>query len=81
VLAGEPCPLAADADVIVVSHPADDDRWRELLRAHADVDPGVPVCLEPSKRPVGEELLGIVCAVAGEADVVSFVTRLARGAP
>jgi acyl carrier protein len=77
VLAGEPCPLAAEADVIVVSHPPDDDHWRKLLRAHANAHPGVPVCLEPSHPPADEELRAIVCPVAREADVVSFVTRLA----
>jgi acyl carrier protein len=77
VLAGEPCPLAAEADVIVVSHPPDDDRWRELLHAHANVHPGVPVCLEPSHPAVDEGLPVIVCPVSPEADVVSFVTRLA----
>jgi hypothetical protein len=77
VLAGEPCPLAAEADVIVVSHPPDDDHWRKLLRAHANAHPGVPVCLEPSHPPADEEIRAIVCPVAREADVVSFVTRLA----
>jgi acyl carrier protein len=81
VLAGEPCPLAAEADAIVVSHPPDDDRWRELLRAHSNVHPGVPVCLEPSHPPADEELHAIVCPVTREADLVSFVTRLARGTP
>ena len=52
VLDGKPCPLAADADVIVVSHPPDDERWQALLAAHAEVHPGVPVCLEPSPLPV-----------------------------
>lgn len=46
-LAGRPCPLAAGADVIVVSPPPDDD-WRPLLDAHRQLHPGVPV--EPSPR-------------------------------
>ena len=50
-LDGRPCPLAAGADAIVVSHPPDDERWRALVDAHADVHPGVPVCVEP--RPTG----------------------------
>jgi acyl carrier protein len=81
VLAGEPCPLAAEADVIVVSHPPDDDRWRELVRAHASVHPGVPVCLEPSHPPADDKVPVITCPVTKEADVVSFVTRLAEGTP
>ena len=47
VLAGRPCPLAAAADAVVVSHPPDDDRWRDLVDAHARLHPGVPVCVEP----------------------------------
>jgi hypothetical protein len=78
VLASEPCPLAAEPDVIVVSHPPDDDRWRELLLAHATLHPGVPVCVEPPPTSPDDHLPAIACPVVGEADVVSFVTRLAR---
>jgi hypothetical protein len=46
VLAGRPCPLAAAADAIVVSAAPDDERWRALVAAHADLHPGVPVCVE-----------------------------------
>ncbi len=46
-LDGRPCPLAAGADAIVVSHPPDDEPWRALVDAHADAHPGVPVCVEP----------------------------------
>jgi GNAT superfamily N-acetyltransferase len=80
-LSGEPCPLAADADVIVVSHPPDDARWRELLEAHADLHPGVPVCLEPGGFAVDDELHVTACPVARERDVVSFVARLASPVP
>ena len=48
-MAGQPCPLAAEADVIVVSRPPDDG-WLDLVRAHAELHPGVPVCIE---RPDG----------------------------
>ena len=79
VLAGEPCPLAADADVIVVSHPPDDERWTELLSAHANLHPGVPVCLEPSHLSAeGVEPSVTVCPVTNEEAVVSFVGRLAK---
>ena len=47
VLAGQPCPLAAAADAIVVSSAPADERWGALLGAHADLHPGVPVCVEP----------------------------------
>ena len=75
VLSGEPCPLAAEADVVVVSHPAD-DRWRDLLAAHAALHPGVPVCLESAKLPVDDEHV-TMCPVAGDSEVVSFVRHLA----
>jgi hypothetical protein len=69
-LAGRPCPLAAGADAIVVSHPPDDQRWRALVDAHGDAHPGVPVCVEP--RPTR--------TMAEDPDpqhVVSLVHRLA----
>jgi RimJ/RimL family protein N-acetyltransferase len=47
VLAGDPCPLVAGADAVVMSHPRDDARWRALAEAHGRVHPGVPVCIEP----------------------------------
>ncbi|HET6949340.1 MAG TPA: CBS domain-containing protein [Acidimicrobiales bacterium] len=46
-LAGEPCPLAATADAVVVANAPDDDRWARLVAAHHDTHPGVPVCIEP----------------------------------
>jgi RimJ/RimL family protein N-acetyltransferase len=76
-LAGEPCPLAADADVIVVSHPTDDSRWASLLAAHADVHAGVPVCVEPSAAHAEVGSPVAVCRFTGGTDVVSFVQRLA----
>jgi hypothetical protein len=51
VLAGRPCPLAADADAVVVAHAPDDARWAALVRGHADLHPGVPVCIDPRSGP------------------------------
>jgi hypothetical protein len=52
VLAGRPCPLAAGADTVVVSHPPDDDQWDTIIEGHARLHPGVPVCVEPrAPRP------------------------------
>jgi RimJ/RimL family protein N-acetyltransferase len=90
-LAGRPCPLAADADVIVVSRPSDEARWRDLLAAHADLHPGVPVCLE-GEAPLADSAGAAVEPVPAGVDVVSFVlghvtpapderTMEARGAP
>jgi GNAT superfamily N-acetyltransferase len=70
VLAGRPCPLAAAADAVVVSHAPDDERWRALVEAHGDVHPGVPVCVEP--RPVQAPGGGAPAAggVPGDAEVI-----------
>jgi hypothetical protein len=46
VLSGQPCPLAAGADAIVVSNAPEDERWRTIVDAHASLHPGVPVCVE-----------------------------------
>jgi len=53
VLAGRPCPLAAEADAIVVSNVPDDERWHAIVDGHADLHPGVPVCVEPRAGPPG----------------------------
>jgi hypothetical protein len=51
-LAGRPCPLAAGADAIVVANlPDDPGHWPALLAAHAELHPGVPVCVEPRGGP------------------------------
>jgi hypothetical protein len=68
VLAGRPCPLAAAADAVVVSHPPDDDRWRDLVDAHARLHPGVPVCVEP-RAPASGPSPGSA-TVAGGAEVI-----------
>jgi hypothetical protein len=76
VLAGEPCPLAAGADVIVISHPLDTSGWRALRAAHAHLHPGVPVCVE-SPGEAGdaapEETI-----IAPDADVVAIVRCVAE---
>jgi hypothetical protein len=52
VLAGQPCPLAAGADAIVMSSAPDDERWLALADAHGELHTGVPVCVEPRARQV-----------------------------
>ena len=64
-LAGHPCPLAAEADAIVVANlPEDGEHWPALLAAHAELHPGVPVCIErrggpPLDVPVVERVAGL----------------------
>ncbi len=43
VLAGERCPLADDADAIIVLLDPDDERSAELVQAHREQSPGTPV--------------------------------------
>jgi hypothetical protein len=42
-LRGEPCPLVAGADVVVVSHPHDDEDWRALAIAHRSLHPDATI--------------------------------------
>jgi hypothetical protein len=53
-LEGRACPLAADADVIVLARPPTDERTRQLLAAHADLHPGVPVIVQREPGEPGE---------------------------
>ena len=69
-LRGEPCPLAAAADVIVISHAPDDERWQALPQAHERLHEGVPVCLEVA----GEETTSLPAAEGPE--IVELVQRL-----
>ena len=49
---GEPCPLAAEADIIVMSHPSGDDHWQTLVAGHAEFHPGVPVFIDTSSAQI-----------------------------
>ena len=91
VLAGQPCPLAAAANAIVISSAPDDERWGALVEGHADLHPGVPVCVEPrAGHRAGGPPLAVPSWAATTIDedepqvVVDIVDRLAslpRGAP
>jgi hypothetical protein len=73
-MAGQPCPLAAGADVIVVSRPPDDG-WLDLMRAHAELHPGVPVCIERPDGGAGDHA-STTCPIVARAGVLSFVADL-----
>ena len=83
VLEGEPCPLAAGADAIVVSRPPGGAEWRALLGAHATLHPGIPLCIE-SEPAAGGEAEGLALAAPwpppewGGSAVVGLVARLAE---
>lgn len=77
VLDGEPCLLAAGADVIIVANPPDTDDWNELREAHSRVHPGVPVCVElhgSSKTPGAGE---VELTAPSSADAMAQVHRAA----
>jgi hypothetical protein len=46
VLRGEPCPLVAGADVVIVAHAPDDPAWAALVADHPRLHPGVAVHVE-----------------------------------
>jgi hypothetical protein len=77
-LTGQPCPLAADADAIVVANRPDHPDWHALLAAHHDLHPGVPVCVELAGDAAAPDNLPQVPAGADAATVVAFVQRFAR---
>ncbi len=43
---GTPCPLVTDADVVVVSYPADRPDWDELMATHRRLHPDAPVVVD-----------------------------------
>lgn len=60
VLKGEPCPLAARAGIIVMSHPGDAPEWQALFEAHRRLHRGVPLCVQlraNESPPAGVALL------------------------
>jgi hypothetical protein len=68
-LEGRPCPLADQADVIVVALPPSDERVAELVAAHATLHPQVPTVTE-SKDLV---------ACSSGAELVRRLRQLAAG--
>jgi hypothetical protein len=60
-LQGRPCPLAEEADAIVVAFPPGDTRGRKLRRAHERLHSSIPVVVTPSPtggaRETGCQLL------------------------
>ena len=78
-MAGRPCPLAADANLIVVCLPLDAEKRDELLAAHSILHPGVVVCVDSDasdRRP------GVVVLPRTKPEVVAVVRALARrGSP
>ena len=79
-LHGEPCPLAAGADLIVDAVPH--ETGRSLLDAHRRVHPSVPICVE---LPSGESDLDATASKIPRGTsgtvVIGMLERLAKRAP
>ena len=77
---GEPCPLAAGADVIVDAVP--DEPGRSLLEAHRRVHPSVPVCVElPSGESDLDAAVSTIPRGTSDTVVMGILERLAKEAP
>jgi RimJ/RimL family protein N-acetyltransferase len=82
-LMGQPCPLAAGADVIVFALAEDDAIARDVLAAHGRVHRRVPLCVDTGSDadgPPSEPAHGVRIAKGTmAADVVELVRELAAG--
>ena len=79
-LRGEPCPLAADADVIVDAVP--DEPGRSLLEAHHRIHPSVPICVElPSEESDPGVTVSKIPRGSSDAVVMGILERLAKETP
>jgi hypothetical protein len=80
-LEGRPCPLAADADVIVLARPPADERTRELLEAHADLHRGVPVLVQRAAGEPGDPACSLRAGSTGAEVVATLRRALGEGPP
>lgn len=64
VLEGKPCPLAANADVIVFALDPADAASADVLAGHRDVHPGVPLCVDTGAM-TPDDLIAMVEQLAG----------------
>jgi len=79
-LRGEPCPLAAGADVIVDAVPH--EPGRSLLEAHRRFHPSVPICVElPSEESDLDAAVSKIPPGTSDAVVIGILERLVKDAP
>jgi acyl carrier protein/RimJ/RimL family protein N-acetyltransferase len=78
MLAGQPCPLAAAADAIVLSRPSEDPAWRTVVDGHGRFHPGVPVCVELAANASASDETAHVPAGTDARGTVAFVQRLVQ---
>jgi RimJ/RimL family protein N-acetyltransferase len=76
-LRGEPCPLAADADVIVDAQPG--QPGRSLLEAHRRLHPSVPVCVElPADASDLDSDVAVIPQGADDRVALGLIQRIAK---
>ena len=82
VLSGGRCPLADEADAIIVLLDPDDERTVQLVRAHREQSPGTPVLVHHHTRAAGgDDSLGCIEAEPDGAAAVAQVLSLIGGPP
>jgi hypothetical protein len=74
-LSGGVCPLADEADAILVAVAPDDSEARELIRRHRDRHPGMPLFAEGRPREPLDDGVSLVDPLAGDEDVTDLVMR------
>lgn len=87
MLEGRPCPLAEEADAIVVALPTD-GVGGDLARAHVSAHPGIPVCVTVSVDPMTHEPLpapegvapAVVTAERNPQRLIAILDHLTSGA-
>jgi hypothetical protein len=71
----KPCPLATDADVIVLALPPSDERVADLIAVHRRVHPDAVVARD-AKSPVDDEVSDLSACTSG-AELVRRLRDLA----
>lgn len=76
VLRGEPCPLAANADAIVVLLDPDDERTQQLIEGHRRLSPGVPLLVRPRTGADDHDDACIVVDSSGAGSVAQILALI-----
>jgi hypothetical protein len=80
-LAGEPCPLASHADLVVDAVSPNTPAGRALLDAHGRLHPGVPICVDFPPSATTTEGRPEFAPDADDTAVVALLQRLTRPPP
>lgn len=77
-VSGRPCPLAAQADLIVDSVPPDPGPGEALLEAHSQLHAGVPLCMELAADAGPATWRAELTRDMDDATIVRLLERMAR---